>query len=187
MSKVYVFLAEGFEESEAVVPIDLLRRARVEVVTVSITEDPVVVSSHGLPVTADTTISKISETADAIFLPGGLKGTANLKESKEVAEQIRIHKDAGKYLTAICAAPTVYGLMGLLEGKKATCYPGKEEELLGAEWTGAVQTVTIDGQFVTSRGMGTAMDFGLKMIEILVSPEKAQEIANQVLYPRAIV
>ena len=184
MGKVYVFLAEGFEESEAVVPIDLLRRARVEVVTVSITEEPVVVSSHGLPITADTTISTLTDPADAIFLPGGLKGTNNLKASEAVADQIRAHLDAGKYLSAICAAPTVYGLMGILEGKKATCYPGKEADLLGAEWTGAVQTVAVDGQFITSRGMGTSIDFGLKMIEILVSEEKAQEIANQVLYPR---
>lgn len=185
MSKVYVFLAEGFEESEAVVPIDLMRRARLEVVTVSVTEDPVVVSSHGIPVTADTTISELTDLADAIFLPGGLKGTNNLKASEAVAAKILAHKEAGKYLSAICAAPTVYGLMGLLEGKKATCYPGKEAELLGAEWTGAVQTVTVDGQFITSRGMGTSIDFGLKMIELLVSREKAQEIANQVLYPTA--
>ena len=175
MSKVYVFLAEGFEESEAVVPIDLMRRARLEVVTVSVTEDPVVVSSHGIPVTADTTISELTDLADAIFLPGGLKGTISLSTAAGVIP----------YLSAICAAPTVYGLMGLLEGKKATCYPGKEAELLGAEWTGAVQTVTVDGQFITSRGMGTSIDFGLKMIELLVSREKAQEIANQVLYPTA--
>ena len=185
MSKVYVFLAEGFEESEAVVPIDLLRRAGVEVVTVSITEETLVPGSHGIPVTADTTIGQLTEPADAIFLPGGLKGTNNLKESKAVAEQILAHKEAGKYLTAICAAPQVYGLMGLLEGKKATCYPGVEDKLLGAEWTGGIQTVAVDGQFITSRGMGTAMDFGLKLVEILVSPEKAQQIANQVLYPKA--
>ena len=185
MSKVYVFLAEGFEESEAVVPIDLMRRARLEVVTVSIQPDPVVVSSHGSPVTADTTIDQLEDLADAIFLPGGLKGTNNLKESDAVAEQIKKHKEAGKYLSAICAAPTVYGQMGLLDGKKATCYPGKEDELVGALWTGAVQTVAVDGQFITSRGMGTSIDFGLKMIEILISDEKAQEIANQVLYPRA--
>lgn len=183
MSKVYVFLAEGFEESEAVVPIDLMRRARLEVVTVSITGDPVVVSSHGIPVTADTTIGTLTEVADAIFLPGGLKGTANLKASEAVAAEILRHKEAGKILSAICAAPTVYGQMGLLEGKKATCYPGKEPELTGAQWTGAVQTVAVDGQFVTSRGMGTSIDFALKMIELLISDEKAQEIANQILYP----
>ncbi len=185
MSKVYALLAEGFEESEAVVPIDLLRRARVEVVTVSITDDPVVVSSHGIPMTADTVLSAISDTADALFLPGGMKGTGNLKASEAVADLIRKHLAEGKYLSAICAAPTVYGLMGLLEGKKATCYPGHEESLLGAEWTGAVQTVAVDGQFITSRGMGTSLEFGLKLIEILVSEEKAQEIANQVLYPRS--
>ena len=184
MSKVFVFLAEGFEESEAVVPIDLMRRADIDVTTVSITEDAMVLSSHGIPVKADATIGSLKELADAIFLPGGKKGTDNLKASEAVDAQIRVHLAGGKILSAICAAPTVYGTKGLLEGRKATCYPGLESQLLGAEWTGGIQTVAVDGQFVTSRGMGTSVDFGLKMVELLVSPEKAQEIANQVLYPR---
>ena len=98
--KALCLLAEGFEESEAVVPIDLLRRARVEVVTVSVTEEPLVLSSHGIPVTADTVLSKVEDTADALFLPGGLKGTNNLKASEAVAEFIRRHLEADRYMTA---------------------------------------------------------------------------------------
>ncbi len=184
MSKVLVLLAEGFEEIEALTPVDLLRRAGIEVVTASITDDRMVMGSHAIPVMADTTIGDLTETADVLFLPGGLKGTNNLKESAEVAAIIRDYLDKGKYLTAICAAPTVYGLMGLLEGKKATCYPGNEDKLLGAEWTGEDVNVAVDGQFITSRGMGTSIDFALKLIEILISKEKADELAAKVVYRR---
>ena len=155
MSKVVVLLAEGFEDVEAVAPIDLLRRAGVEVITASITDERVVLSSHGIPVTADTTISELSGTADMLFLPGGLKGTNHLKASEKVKEMILSYLEEKKYLTAICAAPTVYGEMGLLKGKKATCYPGNEAKLLGAEWTGEDVSVAVDGQFITSRGLGT--------------------------------
>ncbi len=184
MSKVVVLLAEGFEEVEAIAPVDLLRRAKVEVVTASITEDRVVLGSHKVPVTADTTLSELSETADALFLPGGLGGTNRLKASTDVAALILRYLAEGKYLTAICAAPTVYGQMGLLSGKKATCYPGMEDQLNSAEWTGDQVPVAVDGQFVTSRGMGTSVDFALKLIELLESPELAREIADRVVYRR---
>ena len=184
MSKAVVLLAEGFEDVEAVAPIDLMRRAGVEVVTASITDDKVVKSSHGIPMTADITISALDGVADLLFLPGGGVGTNNLKASEAVAELIRAYLDAGKYLTAICAAPTVYGQMGLLEGKKATCYPGLEGQLLGAEWTGEDVNVAVDGKFITSRGLGTSIDFGLKLVEVLVSKEKAEDIAGKVVYKR---
>ncbi|MBR3537598.1 MAG: DJ-1/PfpI family protein [Eubacterium sp.] len=182
MSKVVVLLAEGFEEVEAIAPVDLMRRAGIEVVTASITSDRNVMGSHGIPVMADTTLDQLEGTADALFLPGGGLGTENLKASKEVADLIRKYLAEERYLTAICAAPTVYGLMGLLEGKKATCYPGLESKLLGAEWTGEDVKVAVDGKFVTSRGMGTAVDFGLKIIELLISKETADEIAAKVVY-----
>ena len=184
MSKVVVLLAEGFEEIEALTPVDLLRRAGIEVVTASITEDPVVMGSHKIPVTADTTLSSLEGTADLLFLPGGQPGTNNLKGSEAVAELIRKYLAEGKYLTAICAAPTVYGQMGLLQGRKATCYPGLEGQLTGAQWTGEKVTVAVDGQFVTSRGMGTSIDFGLKLIELLISKDKADEMAAKVVYQR---
>ena len=184
MSKVVVLLAEGFEEIEALTPVDLLRRAGIEVVTASITEDPVVMGSHKIPVTADTVMSRLEGTADMLFLPGGQPGTNNLKENKAVANLIRKYQEQGKYLAAICAAPTVYGQMGLLQGRKATCYPGLEDQLLGAEWTGENVTVAVDGQFITSRGMGTSIDFGLKLMELLLSKDKADEMAAKVVYQR---
>ena len=184
MSKVVVLLAEGFEEIEALTPVDLLRRAGIEVVTASITADRLVMGSHMIPVMADTVIDSLDGPADVLFLPGGLKGTNNLKESADVAVVINEYLNAGKYLTAICAAPTVYGQMGLLKGKKATCYPGNEDKLIGAEWTGEDVNVAVDGQFITSRGMGTSIDFALKLIEILISKEKADELAEKVVYKR---
>lgn len=182
MSKVVVLLAEGFEEIEALTPVDLLRRAGIEVITASITREREVMGSHGIPVIADTTVSALSELADALFLPGGLKGTNNLKDSAETADLILAYLAAGKYLTAICAAPTVFGRMGILHGMKATCYPGLEEQLTGAQWTGEDVNVAVDGQFITSRGAGTSMDFALKLIEILISKEKADELAEKVVY-----
>ena len=184
MSKVVVLLAEGFEEIEALTPVDLLRRAGIEVVTASITADRLVMGSHLIPVMADTVIDSLDGPADVLLLPGGLKGTNNLKESADVAAVINEYLNAGKYLTAICAAPTVYGQMGLLKGKKATCYPGNEDKLIGAEWTGEDVNVAVDGQFITSRGMGTSIDFALKLIEILISKEKADELAEKVVYKR---
>ena len=184
MSKAVVLLAEGFEEVEALTPVDLLRRAGIEVVTASITDEPVVMGSHKIPVTADTILSRLEGTADLLFLPGGQPGTNNLKGSEAVAALIRKYLAEGKYLTAICAAPTVYGQMGLLQGRKATCYPGLEGQLTGAEWTGESVTVAVDGQFVTSRGMGTSIDFGLKLIELLISKDKADEMAAKVVYQR---
>ena len=184
MSKVVVLLAEGFEEIEALTPVDLMRRAGIDVVTASITEELQVMGSHGIPVTADTVISKLGETADALFLPGGKLGTDNLKASAETAALIKDYLDKGRYLTAICAAPTVFGKMGLLKGRKATCYPGLEGQLTGAEWTGEEVSVAVDGNFVTSRGAGTAMDFSLKLIELLVSAEAADDIASKVVYKK---
>ena len=115
-----------------------------------------------------------------LVLPGGMKGTNNLKASAEVDSLIRKYQAAGKYLAAVCAAPTVYGEKGLLEGKKATCYPGLEDGLVGA--VKMKDNVVVDGQFITSRGFGTSIDFGLKMIELLISAEKAQEIGTQIVY-----
>jgi 4-methyl-5(b-hydroxyethyl)-thiazole monophosphate biosynthesis len=182
MSKVYVFLANGCEEVEALTPVDLLRRAGVEVVTVSVTGSLEVTSSHKVTLLADRKFEDITEEADMLVLPGGMPGTIHLKEYAPLAEMIRSYQAKGKYLAAICAAPTVYGEMGLLEGHKATCYPGMEEGLLGAEHT--TEPVCVSGQFITSRGLGTAVDFGLKLIEILISKEKADAIANAIVYKR---
>ena len=183
MNKVYILVADGFEEIEGLTVVDLLRRARIDIEMVSITDTLKVVTSHGIEIRADILLSDImgeTELADILVLPGGMKGTNNLKASAEVDALIRKYHAAGQKLAAICAAPTVYGEKGLLEGKAATCYPGLEEGLIGADKK--TDKVVVDGQFITSRGMGTSIDFGLKMIAILIWAEKAEEIGKQIVF-----
>ena len=181
MSKVYVFMADGTEEVEALTVIDLLRRAKVEVVTVSVMKEKKIISSHNIGIEADELYGRSDYMdGDMIVLPGGMPGTTHLKNHEELRNVLFAYKDAGKYLAAICAAPSVYGWNGMLEGKKATCYPGFEEELEGAVATG--EGVVTDGQFITSKGLGTAIDFSLELITLLVNKETAENIANAVQY-----
>ena len=181
MSKVYVFLADGTEEVEALTAIDLLRRAKVEVVTVSVMGRKYIVSSHQISIVADEVFGASDYMdGDMIVLPGGLPGTTHLKEHEELRDVLFSYKEAGKYLAAICAAPTVFGSNGMLEGKQAVCYPGFEEELIGA--TVLAQGVVTDGQFITSKGLGTAIDFSLELVRVLVSAECANQIAKAIQY-----
>lgn len=181
MSKVYVFMADGTEEVEALTVIDLLRRAKVEVVTVSVMKEKKIISSHKIGIEADELYGQSDYMdGDMIVLPGGMPGTTHLKNHEELRKVLFAYKDAGKYLAAICAAPSVYGWNGMLKGKKATCYPGFEEELLGADATG--EGVVTDGQFITSKGLGTAIDFSLELIKLLVNKETAENIAKAVQY-----
>ncbi len=182
MSKAYILLADGFEEVEGLTAVDLMRRAGIEVVMASISESLTVKGARGITVTADTLLSDIGDDADMVILPGGMPGTNYLKGSSAVRSMVQKYNDSGKYIAAICAAPTVFGDMGLLKGKKATCYPGMEEGLVGAEWPGADYTVVADGNIITSRGVGTAIDFALKLIEVLINKEKADAIAKSVVY-----
>ena len=129
-------------------------------------------------------LSDIADEADMVILPGGMPGTTNLKESSEVRNMVQKYYDAGKYIAAICAAPTVFGDIGLLNGKKATCYPGLEAGLNGAMWPGEGESVVVDGNIITSRGVGTAIDFALKLIEILIDEDKADSIGASVVYKR---
>ena len=163
---VYVFLANGFEETEAIAPIDILRRCGLDVVTVGIGEE-VITGSHGISVIPDITEVDFapSEDIDMIVLPGGMPGTLNLEKSRTVQEAIDYCTENGKYIGAICAAPSVLGKKNLLTGKKATCFPGFEDFLLGAEFTGA--PVEADGKIITARGAGVAVEFGLKLAEVL--------------------
>ena len=184
MSKVYVLLANGFEEIEGLTPVDLMRRAGIEVVMASITDSLQITGARGIKVTADMLLSDIADEADMVILPGGMPGTTNLKESSEVRSMVQKYYDAGKYIAAICAAPTVFGDMGLLNGKKATCYPGLEAGLNGAMWPGEGESVVVDGNIITSRGVGTAIDFALKLIEILIDEDKADSIGASVVYKR---
>lgn len=170
---IALFLAEGFEEAEAVIPCDILRRGGVEVVTCSVTDKREVVGSHGIPVLADTVIADLAEP-EGIILPGGMPGTTNLFASAELQKLILRLNGKKKLLCAICAAPTVYGKMGLLKEEEATCYPGMEKELFAK--TLSEKSVCRSGNFVTSRGPGTAFDFGFEILEILKGKDIAQAL-----------
>lgn len=181
MSKAYLFYATGFEEVEALTVVDLLRRGGVECETVSIMGDYDVTSSHGITIRADRLFEeKDLSDADMLIMPGGIPGTPNLRAHAGLEKLIRQYAKEGKYLAAVCAAPTIYGEMGLLQGKKATCYPGMEEGLVGA--TPLTDSVVCDGQFITSRGMGTCIDFGLMLLEKLTDKTTADEIGKKIVY-----
>ncbi len=176
---VYLFLADGFEEIEALTPVDVLRRAGAEVSTVSVTSDRTVHGAHGIDVAADVTVDDvIPEKAEMYVLPGGMPGTNNLFACDKLKELVAEGAEKGKYVAAICAAPSVIGRMGLLKGRKATCYPGFEKYLEGAEYTGA--PVETDGRFITSRGMGVALDFALALCAALKGGEVADGIKASV-------
>lgn len=178
---IYTFLASGFEDIEALAPIDIMRRAGLQVETVSITDDKVVTSAHGVPVVADRLLSEIDfEEAELLFLPGGLPGATNLDACQPLREGILQHAKAGRLTSAICAAPLVLGHLGLLEGRKATCYPGFETELHGAEYTAAL--VEQDGNFVTGKGPGAAMELGYVLVERLVNRETADALRQGMMY-----
>lgn len=177
---VYLFMADGFEEVEGLTVVDILRRAGVEIQTVSIMGRKNVVSSHQVEIVADRLFEEIPENAEMLILPGGIPGTPNLKAHKGLDALIRRSAEQGIYLAAICAAPTVYGEKGLLEGKRATCYPGMEKELTGAQVS--YENVVVDGNFITSRGLGTAIEFGLKLAEILKGKDTADSVAEKIVY-----
>lgn len=180
MSKVYVFFAPGCEEVEGLTVVDLLRRAGVDTSIVSMGEELTIVSSHKVAITADLMFDDIKEDADMLVLPGGLPGTDNLAAHKGLAKMIEEYNQKGKYLAAVCAAPSVYGMMNLLENRCATCYPSFEDKLLGANFL--AENVVVDGNFITSRGLGTCIDFGLKLVELLMDRDKADQLAKKIIY-----
>lgn len=165
---IYVYLANGFEETEAITPIDMLRRAEKKVITVGI-GDNIVVSSHGIPVVTDTIVQEapLTDELEMIVLPGGMPGTLNLEKSEYVQQAIDFCMEKNLPIGAICAAPSILGHKGILRGKKAVCYQGFEAQLDGAEiGTGAV---AVDGNIITARGAGVAMQFALALVEKAVS------------------
>jgi protein deglycase len=183
--KAIVLLADGFEDVEAVTPIDYLQRAGIEVTTVSISESPNVTSKWGgIKMTAATTLAQIAKQGtggyDAIILPGGMPGTSNLAASKETGLLVKEMAANGKLVCAICAAPAlVLGSLGLLEGKNFTCYPNMEENVPNGKWS--ADRVVTDGNVITSRGAGTAGEFAAAIIEKLLDKAAAQKIAEAVL------
>lgn len=165
---IYVYLANGFEETEAITPIDMLRRAEKKVITVGI-GDNIVVSSHGIPVVTDTIVQEapLTDELEMIVLPGGMPGTLNLEKSEYVQQAIDFCMEKNLPIGAICAAPSILGHKGILRGRKAVCYQGFEAQLEGAEiGTGAV---AVDGNIITARGAGVAMQFALALVEKAVS------------------
>ena len=181
MKRAVILFAEGYETVEALLVVDLLRRGGVEVTMASITEDEFVRSSHGVNVEMDAVLGEVDVLDyDAIILPGGMPGTINLGESDAVRKAILAMNDAGKIVAAVCAAPGVLGKYGLLEGKTACSFPLHEKNLIGA--TVVREPVVVDGNIVTSRGLGTTMDFGLKLLELLEGKEKSDEIAYKTVY-----
>lgn len=181
MSRCAVFLAEGFEEVEALTPVDLLRRAGITCEMVSISDDLVVKGSHGIGVLADRLFADVDfSVLDMIILPGGQPGTNNLSLFKPLMDQVDYFASSGKPLAAICAAPTILGQRGLLGSKNAVCYPGLEDKLTGASTSDS--SVVTDGQFTTSRGVGCAIDFSLDIIRRFCGDDEAARIAKAIVY-----
>lgn len=181
MKRVSVLLADGFEEIEALTVVDLLRRAQIYVDTVSITDDYTVHGAHGINVQTEDSFDEVNFVEfDMIVLPGGMPGTTNLKEHEGVRRVVTDFVNEDKYVAAICAAPTVLADLGLLKGKRITCYPSVETEIQGAVITKL--SATVDGNIITGRSAGGAIDFALKLIELLVGSAKAQEIAEAIVY-----
>jgi len=184
---VVEFLAEGFEEVEALCPLDLLRRSGVSVVTVCVSDsgnELDVTGAHGITVKADISLAEAAQMLhsrhdlEMVILPGGMPGTKNLDASSTVHDFITKAAETGAYLSAICAAPMILGKRGLLDGKRATCFPGFEEYLSKSEIGGRV---AVDGMFITSCGMGAALEFGLALVEALKGKETAEALSKAVL------
>lgn len=181
MNKIYVFLADGFEEIEGLTVVDLVRRAGLDVETVSITGSKEINGAHGIRVLADRLFEEGSlNDGDMLVLPGGMPGTRTLQAHEGLKLLLLDYQARNKKISAICAAPSVLGAHGLLQGKRATCYPGFEEKLLGA--TAVEDRVVIDGNIITSRGLGTAIDFSLEIITLFLGKEASEKVAKAVIY-----
>lgn len=178
---VYVMLGEGFEEAEAIVPVDLLRRAGVEVQLAGVSGHKVT-SSHGVAVECDCTLKELDEEAmEMLILPGGLGGVESILNSERALGVIQRAGDRGAYIAAICAAPTILARLGMLDRRKAVCYPGMEDLMLSA----VVQRgtpVVVDGHLVTAEAAGSSFAFGFKLVEILAGKDRAEEVRRGVHY-----
>lgn len=178
---VYIFLADGFEEIEALCPLDLLLRAGISIKSVGVGTKREIVGSHGIHVLADITEDEFNDASpEMVILPGGMPGTKNLEASRTVKKAIDDTSKSGGYIAAICAAPSILGKMGLLKGKEAICFPGFEKFLDGAKLSD--KRVVRDGKVITAAGMGVALPFGLELISALMGQEKADLIASQTMF-----
>ena len=178
---IYVFLATGFEDIEAIAPVDIMRRAGLEVQTVSITGEEIVTSAHGVGIASDLLLSDVDfSSAEMLVLPGGLPGSTNLDACKPLTEAIKRHFESGGSIAAICAAPLVYGHLGLLKGRRATCYPGVERELTGATYTAAI--VERDGNIITGKGPAAAFEFGYTIVDFFLGEGASQPLRQGMIY-----
>lgn len=176
---IYLFLANGFEEIEALTPLDVLKRAGEEVITVGVGSQKIT-GSHGVTVFCDTTVENIekSNSLKAIILPGGMPGTLNLEADKTVSEFIDFASENNLFICAVCAAPSILGHKGLLKEKEAICFPGFEKDLYGAKIS--EKSVVRDGNIITAKGMGVSLKFGLEILAALQGKEKADSIKSTV-------
>lgn len=181
MAKVYEFLANGFEEIEALAPVDILRRGGVDIKTVSITGSDFVESSHGIAVKADLKFEDADfSDADMLLLPGGMPGSTNLNAHEGVKKALLAQASAGKRIGAICAAPMVLGGLGLLKGKKATCSPGFQKYLTGAEYTG--QLYQEDGLIITGEGPAASLPYAYKILSYFIGEDNVKDLQVKMQY-----
>lgn len=177
----YVFLAEGFEETEALATLDVMRRAKLEVKTVGVTGE-LVTSSHGVTVKADIKPEEVSfEGIEGVILPGGMPGTLNLEKAQCVIDCVKYCYKSGKIVSAICAAPSILGHLGMLKGRRATCFPGFETELDGAQYTAS--PVETDGNVITGKGAGCAILFGHAIVSKALSKKDADKVTGDMQCP----
>jgi 4-methyl-5(b-hydroxyethyl)-thiazole monophosphate biosynthesis len=177
--KAMVFLADGFEEIEAIAPIDIMRRAGIEVTTISVTTTKEVRGAHDILLQADCLFDESDfSNADLLFLPGGMPGTKNLEAHDGLKQLLLKHANEGKKLAAICAAPSILGKLGLLKGKEAVCFPGFEETLKGAILSD--KKVVQSGNIITGKAAGAAVEFGLKLVENLKGKSAAEQVGSSI-------
>ena len=181
MSKLGIFMADGCEEIEGLTVVDVVRRAKMEIITISITGKKEVTSSHSVTFLADALADEVNyDELDGIVLPGGMPGTLNLGADDTVNTVITKFASEGKLVSAICAAPSVLGAAGILNGRHATCHPGFEEKLIGA--TTSEEPVVRDGNIITSRGMGTAIPFALGIVRYFTDDATVEQICKGLVY-----
>lgn len=176
-------MANGFEDIEALIPVDVLRRGGVDIKTVSIYDTNIVESAHGVQMVTDLTFDEVEgelASADLLMLPGGIPGATNLNEHEGLKRALVAQAEAGKMVAAICAAPLVLGGLGILKGKRATCYPGFEQTMEGAEYTEDLWT--IDGNIITGEGPAAALPYAYSLLALLASEETAREVAEGMRY-----
>ena len=181
MAKIYEFLADGFEEVEGLAPVDILRRGGVDIKTVSVTGTPWVETSHGITLKADLTIEEADlSDADMLLLPGGLPGATNLRDHEGVRKALLAQAARGGRIGAICAAPMVLGSLGLLEGRRATCYPGFEKYMTGADYT--ARLFTVDGNIITGEGPAATLPYSYEILRMFAGDDTVAALQEGMMY-----